>query len=135
MWARLAAFLLPGLALAMPALADCPLDLGRGTGIVVFSEHFIIALRPDPARLEVGTSTALVLNVCTKTGEAADLVGIDAQLDEKNMIAEAPKLIANGNGRYRVEGLVFTAPGAWEIGFNVQQGKDVERLTHDLIVN
>ena len=32
---------------ATPALADCPMDLGRGTGIVVFSEHFIIALRPD----------------------------------------------------------------------------------------
>ena len=120
---------------ATPALAECPLDLGRGTGIVVFSEHFIIALRPDPLRLEVGTKVALVLNVCTKGSDPAELTGIDAQLDEKNVINEAPRIVPGENGRYRVEGLVFTAPGAWEVGFNVRDGKDVERLTHDLIVN
>jgi hypothetical protein len=133
MRAKLLALLL--VVLATPALADCPLDLGRGTGIVVFSEHFIIALRPDPLRLEVGTTVALVLNVCTKGGEPAELMGIDAQLDEKNVIAEAPRIVSGESGRYRVEGLVFTAPGSWEIGFNVREGKDVERLTHDLIVN
>jgi hypothetical protein len=122
-------------ATATPALADCPLDLGRGTGIVVFSEHFIIALRPDPLRLEVGGAFALVLNVCTKGGEPADLVSIDAQLDEKNVIGDVPNIVSSGSGRYRAEGLVLTAPGSWEIGFNVRQGKDVERLTHDLIVN
>lgn len=120
---------------ATPALADCPLDLGRGTGIVVFSEHFIIALRPEPLRLEVGSPFSLILNVCTKGGEPADLVGIDAQLDEKNMISEVPNIVSSGSGRYRAEGMVLTAPGSWEIGFNVRQGKDVERLTHDLIAN
>jgi hypothetical protein len=122
-------------ALAPPALADCPLDLGRGTGIVVFSEHFIIALRPDPLRPEVGQTFALILNVCTKGGEPAELMGIDAQLDEKNVINKVPQIVAGGSGRYRAEGLVLTAPGSWEIGFDVRAGKDVERLTHDLIVN
>ena len=92
------------------------------------------ATRPS-FRIEVGSAFALVLNVCTKGGEPADLVGIDAQLDEKNVISEVPRLIYSGDGRYRAEGLVLTAPGSWEIGFNVRQGKDVERLTHDLIVN
>lgn len=118
-----------------PALADCPLDLGHGTGIVIFSEHFIIALRPDPLRLEVAGPFALVLNVCTKGGEPADLVSVDAQLDEKNAIGGVTNIVSSGEGRYRVEGLVLPAPGAWEIGFNVRQGKDAERLTHDLIVN
>ena len=86
-------------------------------------------------RIEVGSTFALVLNVCTKGGEPADLVGIDAQLDEKNVISEVPRLVYSGDGRYRAEGLTLTAPGSWEIGFNVRQGKDVERLTHDLIVN
>lgn len=133
MKAKLLAFCL--VAIATPALADCPLDLGRGTGIVFFSEHFIIALRPDPLPLEVGATFALILNVCTKGGEPADLVSIDAQLDEKNVISEIPSIVSSGNGRYRAEGLVLTAPGSWEIGFNVRQGKNVERLTHDLIVN
>lgn len=119
---------------ALPAFADCPLDLGRGTGIVVFSEHFIIAVRPEPLRFEVGDTFALVLNVCTKGGEPAELVSIDAQLDEKNVIDEVPKIVAGKDGRYRAEGMVLTAPGSWEVGFNVRQGKDVERLTHDIVV-
>jgi hypothetical protein len=119
---------------ASPAFADCPLDLGRGTGIVVFSEHFIIAVRPEPLRMEVGESFALVLNVCSKGGEPAELIGVDAQLDEKNVIDAAPRIVAGKDGRYRAEGLVLTAPGSWEIGFNVRQGKDVERLTHDIVV-
>ena len=123
------------IAIAAPALADCPMDLGRGTGIVFFSEHFIIALRPEPLRIEVGDAFALILNVCTKGGEPAELVGIDAQLDEKNVISEVPRIVPGGSGRYRAEGMVLTAPGSWEIGFNVRVGKDVERLTHDLIVN
>ena len=128
----------PALLLALfatPAWADCPLDLGHGTGIVIFSEHFIIALRPDPLRLEAGGPFALILNVCTKGGEPADLVGVDAQLDEKNAIGEVTNIVPSGDGRYRAEGMVLTAPGSWEIGFNVRQGKDVERLTHDLTVN
>jgi hypothetical protein len=123
------------IAIALPALADCPLDLGRGTGIVVFSEHFIIAVRPDPLRLEVGQTFALIVNVCTKGGEPAELMAIDAQLDEKNVISDVPRIVSGGNGRYRAEGLVLTAPGSWEVGFNVREGKNVERLTHDLIVN
>jgi hypothetical protein len=119
---------------AAPALAECPLDLGRGTGIVVFSEHFIIAVRPEPMRFEAGEKFALILNVCTKGGEPAELVGIDAQLDEKNVIDRAPTIVAGKDGRYRAEGLVLTAPGSWEVGFNVREGKDVERLTHDIVV-
>ena len=119
---------------ATPALAECPLDLGRGTGIVVFSEHFIIAVRPEPLRLEIGEKFALVLNVCTKGGEPAELVGVDAQLDEKTVIGRAPTIVAGKDGRYRAEGLVLTAPGSWEVGFNVREGRDVERLTHDIVV-
>jgi hypothetical protein len=119
---------------ASPAFAGCPLDLGRGTGMVVFSEHFIIAVRPEPLHFDVGETFALILNVCTKSGEPAELTGVDAQLDEKNVIDQAPDIVAGKDGRYRVDGLVLTAPGSWEIGFNVREGKDVERLTHDIVV-
>jgi hypothetical protein len=120
---------------APPALADCPLDLGRGTGMVVFSEHFIIAVRPEPLHFGVGEPFALILNVCTKDNEPAELMSIDAQLDEKNVIDSVPNIVGGKDGRYRAEGLVVTAPGSWEVGFNVRSGKDVERLTHDLVVN
>jgi hypothetical protein len=119
---------------ASPAVAECPLDLGHGSGLVVFSEHFIIAVRTDPSVIEVGEPFSLILNVCTKGGEPADLVGIDAQLDEKNVIDQAPRIVRGTDGRYRAEELVLTAPGSWEIGFNVRTDSgSVERLTHDLI--
>ena len=131
---KAAALAISLLLASSPAFASCPLDLGRGTGIVVFSEHFIIAVRPEPSRFEVGETFALVLNVCTKSGEPAELTGVDAQLDEKNVIDQAPSIVAGKDGRYRVDDLVLTAPGSWEIGFNVREGKDVERLTHDIVV-
>ena len=112
--------------------ADCPLDLGHGTGLVVFSEHFILAVRSDPAVIEVGQPVVLHLNVCTKGGEAAELTKVDAQLDEANVIEET-RIVRGANGRYRVEGLTFTSAGSWEIGFEVSAGGQAERLTHDLI--
>ncbi|MBS0550051.1 MAG: hypothetical protein JSR24_20035 [Proteobacteria bacterium] len=118
---------------ALPAqAADCPLDLGHGTGLVVYSQQFILAVRPEPATIEVGQAVVLHLNVCTKSGEPAELTRVDAQLDEANVIAEA-HIVPGIEGRYRVEGLVFTAAGAWEIGFEVAGGGKAERLTHDLI--
>src|SRR4051794_10252874 len=74
--ARFVAALLVLLA-ALPAWADCPLDLGRGTGLVVFSDHYMVAFRPDPIRIEVGEPFALLFNVCTKSNNAAELVAID----------------------------------------------------------
>ena len=43
-----------------PAWADCPLDLGHGTGIVIFSDRYMLAFRPDPMRIEVGQPFALL---------------------------------------------------------------------------
>ncbi len=37
-------------------------------GWVVYSDHYLMAFRSDPARIEVGEPFALVLNVCTKSG-------------------------------------------------------------------
>ena len=51
------------LVVAFPAWADCPLDLGRGTGIVVFSSHYLVAFRPEPLRIEVGQPFSLLMNV------------------------------------------------------------------------
>lgn len=136
----LAASKAPWLALfsifvSMPSFADCPLDLGHGTGIVVFSDLYMLALRPDPLRIEVGQPFALLMNVCTKGGDAAELVGVEATVpDRRHGMNKSPVLRANGDGRYRVEGLLFDIPGNWEIAFDVRSGGDVQRLTHDFIV-
>ena len=126
---------LMALTLAMPAMADCPLDLGRGTGWVVFSDHYMIAFRPDPVRIEVGEPFALVLNVCTKGGNPAELVAVEAQMPEhRHGMNYKAAIVAGPDGRYRAEGLVFHMPGRWEISFDVRAGEESERLSHDIIV-
>ena len=121
--------------LASPALADCPLDLGRGTGWVVFSDHYMLAFRSDPIRIETGEPFALVLNVCTKNGKPAELVAVDAQMPEhRHGMNYRPSIVDADNGRYRAEGLVFHMPGRWELTFDVRAGEETERLTHDIIL-
>jgi hypothetical protein len=123
------------LFLSNPAwAADCPLDLGHGTGIVVFSDRYMLALRPEPMRIEIGEPFALLMNVCTKAGQPAELVDVVVTLDEGGPPAK-PRVQPEENGRYRVEGLMLTKPGSWELAFDVRTGDgEIERLTHDIVV-
>ena len=120
---------------ALPAWADCPLDLGRGTGIVVFSSHYLLAFRPEPLRIEVGEPFSLLFNVCTKNDMPAELVAVDAQMTEgKQGMNYRPTIVSLGEGRYRVDGMVFRMPGRWELSIDVRAGEESERLSHELEV-
>jgi len=121
--------------ISAPAWADCPLDLGHGTGIVVYSDLYMLALRPDPLRLEVGLPFSLLMNVCTKRDEPAELVGVGATMPEhRHGMNYATTVKAMGEGRYRVDGLLFHMPGNWEVTFDVRAGGEVQRLTHDFVL-
>jgi len=131
---RLLALVL-SLVLAVPAWADCPLDLGRGTGWVVFSDHYMIAFRPEPMRIEVGEPFALLFNICTKDGNPAELVAVEATMPEhKHGMNYRPTIVAGGDGRYRAEGMVFHMPGRGEVAMDVRAGEESERLTHEIIL-
>jgi hypothetical protein len=102
---------------------------------VVFSDHYMLAFRSDPLRIEAGEPFALVLNVCTKNGKPAELVAVDAQMPEhRHGMNYRPSIVGADNGRYRAEGLVFHMPGRWELTFDVRAGEETERLTHDIIL-
>jgi len=123
------------LLFANTAWADCPLDLGRGTGLVVFSDHYLIAFRPEPLRIEVGQPFSLLFNVCAKSGGPGELLAVDAQMpDHKHGMNYRPTIVPGGDGRYRVDGLVFHMPGHWELSIDVRAGEESERLTHDFIL-
>jgi hypothetical protein len=122
-----------------PALADCPLDLGHGTGTVIYSDQYLIAFRPDPLRIEVGQAFALIMNVCTKAGEPAELVRVEAATAEhKRSLTGSLAIKAGSDGRYRVEGLLFPVPGTWEVAFDVRPtgkpGAEIQQLTHDFLL-
>ena len=120
------------LVIAFPAWADCPLDLGRGTGLVIFSSHYLVA---EPLRIEVGEPFSLLFNVCTKNDKPAELVAIDAQMPEhKHGMNYRPTIVSLGEGRYRVDGMVFHMPGRWELAIDVRAGEESERLSHEFVV-
>lgn len=126
------------LALLLPVDAsagDCPLDLGHGTGLVVYTSHYMLAFRTEPIQVFVGQPFALIMNVCTRPGDAAELVRVEASLLEpKHSMNTPPIIVPLGNGRYRVEGLTLPVPGSWELAFDVRSGEEIERLSHDIIV-
>ena len=63
------------------------------------------------------------MNVCTKNGDPAELVRVDATMPEhKHGMNYAPTMMAIGDGRYRVDGLLFHMPGNWEVAFDVRAG-------------
>jgi hypothetical protein len=121
--------------LATTARANCPLDLGHGTGWVIYSSHYLVAFRPEPMRIEVGQPFSLLLNVCTKSNSPAELVAVDAQMpDHRHGMNYRPSIVAGTDGRYRAEGLVFHMPGRWELSIDVRAGEETERLSHDIIL-
>lgn len=137
MRASIGALLLAASLSAWPlaASADCPLDLGRGTGWVVFSDRAMIAFRPEPMRIEVGQPFSLLFNVCTRKDEPAELLAVDAQMPEhRHGMNYRATIVSNGEGRFRAEGLVFHMPGNWELDIDVRAGSETERLTHEIIV-
>jgi len=120
---------------ANAAWADCPLDLGRGTGLVIFSDHYLIAFRPEPLRIEVGQPFSLLFNICAKSNTPGELLAVDAQMpDHKHGMNYRPTIVPGGEGRYRVDGMVFHMPGHWELSIDVRAGEESERLTHDFIL-
>ena len=124
---------IPGLVAS--AWADCPLDLGRGTGLVVFSSHYLVAFRTEPLRIEVGEPFSLLVNACTRTDKPAELVAVDAQMPEhKHGMNYRPTIVPLGEGRFRVDGLIFHMPGRWELNVDVRDGEESERLSHEFIV-
>jgi hypothetical protein len=127
--------LLLALLLSFSAWADCPLDLGHGTGLVVFSDHYLVAFRPEPLRIEVGEPFSLLFNVCTKSNSPGELVAVDAQMPEhRHGMNDRPTIVSLGEGRYRVDGMMFHMAGRWEISIDVRAGEESERLSHEFIL-
>ncbi|MGD9884152.1 MAG: hypothetical protein AB7U95_28995 [Reyranella sp.] len=119
----------------MAAAADCPLDLGRGTGWVVYSDRTMVAFRPEPMRIEVGQPFSLLFNVCTRKDNPAELLAVDAHMPEhRHGMNYRPAIVSAGKGRFRADGLVFHMPGRWELDIDVRAGSETERLNHEIIV-
>jgi hypothetical protein len=43
-----------------------------------------------------------------------------------------PTIKPLGDGRFRIDGMMFHMAGQWQLAFEVQAGKEITRLTHDV---
>lgn len=77
---------------------------------------------------------ALDVQLCDKGGiSAARLLKADATMPEhRHGMNYRPAITPLGGGRFRIEGMMFHMAGRWELAFEVQSGKELVRLTHDV---
>lgn len=112
---------------AAPPAAACPLTAADGT--VVAGAGVQAAWRvagPPGAAIEPSRPFSLQVRLCPAT---AELLAVDATMPaHRHGMNYRPSLHPLGDGRWRVDGLLFHMAGAWELTWDVRQGERVERL-------
>ena len=123
--------------------AACP--PGDTDGVALKDEALTLAFRPllitgeptEAARIPLAEHFALDIQVCSANAASpARLSKVDATMPaHRHGMNYRPVITALGNGRYRVEGLMFHMAGLWQLGFELQAGPRLIRISHDLQIN
>jgi len=108
-----------------PAMAD---------GMVIRKDGLLLAYQPlgKTGRIPMAKHFALDVQLCDKSDiSAAHLHKADATMPEhRHGMNYRPVITPLGNGRFRVEGMLFHMAGRWELAFEVQAGNETTRLIH-----
>lgn len=123
---------LPALAvLTAPAcLAACPPTAADGA--VLQAGPVQLAWRAEPLKITTGQPFVLHLQLCPST---AVLTRVDATMPEhRHGMNYQPSLHALGDGRWRVDGLLWHMAGRWELQFDVQHEARTHRLRQDVVL-
>jgi hypothetical protein len=123
---------------AAAALAAAPLaqacDVPAGFTRVETAST-VLAFQPVPAPIAVGRHFAVDTVACAKTGAVPTALRVDAQMPaHRHGMNYRAKVIPQGAGRWRAEGLMFHMPGRWQFVFDVDAGGRRDRLTYDVTV-
>lgn len=129
---RSAAWLAAALAAAGPALAqEC-----NAPGSRIESDRVVIVYRTAPPKIAVGKHFAVEALVCAK-GASGPPTGlrVDAAMPEhRHGMNYRARVLPQGEGRYRAEGLLFHMPGRWQFLFDVDRPGGTERLAAEIVV-
>lgn len=123
-------------AMSGTAYAACPPDAADGT--VVGKGDLMLAYRPllksQSGSMPMAQHFAMEVQLCGKGGAStALLTGVDASMPaHKHGMNYRPTIKPLGNGRFRIDGMMLHMAGQWEFAFEVQAGKELIRLTHDV---
>ena len=104
------------LAAPLAARAECAAD---GKTSTLMSEGPVqVVVQPRPQPIEVGRPFELLLTLCPAQ---AELVRVDATMPaHRHGMNYRPSVHKEGEGRWRVEGLLWHMSGLWELQVHVK---------------
>ncbi len=117
------------------AAAECGAELGAAGVRRIERPGYTLAYQPEPAEIAPAQLFSLKVAVCSRgRAPAPALVRVDAWMPEHgHAMNYATVLTGDGEGNWRVDGLMFHMPGRWEITFDLGVGRPgtarTERLT------
>lgn len=113
--------------IAVPAAACTP-D-GFGSALLKGKRAVIsLHLEPDPPRVDGFLSIDAI--VCDTAGNPARLYYVDAIMPAHGHgMNYRPEIEDQGEGHYRITGLLFHMQGGWQLRFDVETAAGAERLT------
>lgn len=116
-----------GLLFAALKAAACPLPVP-----MMKTENVQAAWNVEGGPIVVGRIFAIEVQLCPAV---AVLTRADASMPEhRHGMNYRPSLKPLGNGRWRVEGLMFHMPGRWELQLDVQAAGRTERLLDKIML-
>jgi hypothetical protein len=124
-----------GAAALLPLLVLLPFTGGEALGTETASGdagRFTVNYAPslDPLVINRMHHWDLVILDADGAPVSGASVAVDGGMPEHDHgLATAPKAVALGNGRYRIEGLRFHMPGAWVLQLTIDAGKVGDRVT------
>lgn len=129
------AWLLVGLLL-LPATVASTEACDTPVGARIESHDHVVVFRTRPPRVAVGEFFSVEAVVCARgSGPAPTVLRVDAIMPEhRHGMNYRATVSAQGEGRYRAEGLLFHMPGRWQLLFDVATGGRTERLVSDLVL-
>ena len=133
-WVVLAAAAL--LAHGAGRAAECGAQLdARGRRQIDSGTHRL-AFAPRPGPLAVGRHFGLDVVVCPREGSSQPVsLRVDAEMPQhRHGMNYLPTVQRLGDGRYRVEGMMFHMPGRWRLNFDLAADGRLQRLSQEFDV-
>lgn len=129
-----------GLLLAAAAHAGCGDDLPAAHRLLTDARPdaggWQIAFAPRPAPLPAGRHFALDILVCPPPGAAPPAtLAVDADMPaHRHGMNYRASVSAQGNGRFRADGLMFHMAGRWRLMFDLPaaDGNPARRLSREI---
>jgi hypothetical protein len=122
-------------ALAAPTASaqPCTAPAGFPPAGRIESRDTVLFYRTVPPAIEIGKHFVVVAVVCSQAAPSA--LRVDAQMPaHRHGMNYRARVSAQGDARYRAEGLLFHMPGKWQFVFDVERPGRTERLTADVVV-